>query len=244
MVELSIVIPIKDEKDNIAALSDEVNRVMSRHPIQWECIWIDDGSTDGSLAEIERVIEADARHRSISFEKNAGQSAALWAGFKESRGEIIAMLDGDRQNDPEDVPRLVDLLKSEAVDMVNGYRRKRQDSFVRKAASRIANGFRNLTTGKTVRDVGCSTRVFRRECVESMPLFAGLHRFLPTLVSMRGFKISEIPVNHRPRQRGITKYSINNRLWVGIYDIIGVMWLKNRGFHYRIAKRSGAPPAD
>ena len=242
MIELSIVIPIKDEEDNIADLADEVNRVMSGQQMEWECIWIDDGSTDRSLSEIDKVIRNNYRHRMISFEKNAGQSAALWAGFKECQGSYIATLDGDRQNDPADIPRLVDQLAANEADMVNGYRSKREDSFVRKIASRIANGFRNLTTGKTVRDVGCSTRAFRRECVETLPLYAGMHRFLPTLVAMQGYKLSEIPVNHRPRKRGKTKYSINNRLWVGIYDIFGVMWLKKRGFQFRIARRSGSPP--
>lgn len=244
MIELSIVIPVKDEEDNIAALADEVNGVMSQQEAEWECIWIDDGSTDSSLPEIEKIIQANSRHRVISFAKNAGQSAALWAGFKECTGQYIATLDGDRQNDPADIPRLLKRLTADDADMVNGYRSKREDNFVRKIASRIANGFRNLTTGKTVRDVGCSTRAFRRECVETLPLYAGMHRFLPTLVSMQGFKISEIPVNHRSRDRGTTKYSINNRLWVGIYDIFGVMWLQKRGFEYRIARRSGSPPSD
>ena len=244
MVELSIVIPIKDEEENIPVLADEVNGVMSGQDTAWECVWIDDGSTDSSLPEIEKIIQANARHRVISFAKNAGQSAALWAGFKECTGRYIATLDGDRQNDPADIPRLLKQLNADGTDMVNGYRSKREDSFVRKIASRIANGFRNLTTGKTVRDVGCSTRAFRCECVENLPLYAGMHRFLPTLVTMQGFTISEIPVNHRPRDRGTTKYSINNRLWVGIYDIIGVMWLQKRGFKYRIARRSGSPPSD
>lgn len=243
MIDLSIVIPIKDEEDNIAALAEELNRVMDRQALEWECIWIDDGSTDRSPSEIEKVIQANSRHRMIGFEKNAGQSAALWAGFKECTGKYIATLDGDRQNDPEDIPHLIDRLEAGDVDMVNGYRRKREDSFVRKIASRIANGFRNLTTGKTVRDVGCSTRAFRRECVDTLPLYAGMHRFMPTLVAMRGFKLAEIPVNHRPRNLGTTKYTINNRLWVGIYDIFGVMWLKKRGFQYRIARKSGSPPS-
>ena len=205
----------------------------------WECIWVDDGSLDDSLDKIRHVCKSHSAHRCLVFKKNAGQSAALWAGFQASQGEMIATLDGDRQNDPADIPVLIEkLLDAPDVDMVNGYRRNRRDSFVRKISSRIANGFRNLTTGRTVRDVGCSTRVFKKRCVAHMPLFAGLHRFLPTLVAMRGYHLAEAPVNHRPRQSGQTKYNINNRLWVGLYDIFGVMWLKKRGFHYTVVEKT------
>jgi dolichol-phosphate mannosyltransferase len=239
MLDISIIIPIKDEIANITPLAEEVNRVMGSQPWSWECLWVDDGSTDGSLDEVRAVTASHPRHRFISFEKNAGQSAALWAGFKESKGRIIATLDGDRQNDPTDLPSLIEiLLESLEVDMVNGYRHKREDSFIRKMSSRIANGFRNLTTGKSVRDVGCSTRAFRRECMENLPLFKGMHRFLPTLVAMNGFRLTEVPVKHRPRLRGKTKYNINNRLWVGLYDVFGVMWVRKRGFHYRIGLSS------
>jgi hypothetical protein len=124
------------------------------------------------------------------------------------------------------------------ADMVNGYRVKRKDNLIRKVSSKIANGFRNWTTGRTVRDVGCSTRAFKRECVKNLPLYKGMHRFLPTLIAIQGFRLAEIPANHRPRLKGKTKYTINNRLWVGVWDSFGVMWLKKRGFQYKIDKRS------
>jgi dolichol-phosphate mannosyltransferase len=239
MLDISIIIPIKDESANIAPLAEELNQVMESQPWSWECIWVDDGSTDGSLDEIRALNASHPRHRFISFDKNAGQSAALWAGSKESRGAIIATLDGDRQNDPADLPSLIKiLLESPEVDMVNGYRQKRQDNFIRKMSSKIANSFRNLTTGRSVRDVGCSTRAFRRECMENLPLFKGMHRFLPTLVAMKGLRLTEVPVKHRPRIRGTTKYNIHNRLWVGLYDLFGVMWIRKRGLHYEIGLSS------
>ena len=235
---LSVVIPIKDEAENIQPLSQQLTSVLNDHPWSWECIWIDDGSTDGSLAILERLARQDAHHRFVSFDRNAGQSAAFCAGFKESTGAIIATIDGDGQNDPADIPRLVKEIQTGQADMVNGYRVRRRDNLIRKLSSRIANAFRNSVTGKTVSDVGCSTRVFKRQCVECLPHFKGMHRFLPTLVYMQGFKLTEIPVNHRPRLLGKTKYNINNRLWVGMLDTLGVLWLQKRGFSYRVAKRS------
>lgn len=237
-VEVSIVIPIKNEEENIEPLAEELTGVLGRQSWSWECIWIDDGSTDRSLSILQRMAKADPRHRYISFVHNAGQSAAFWAGFKASRGAILATMDGDGQNDPADIPPLVEMVSSGQADMANGYRAKPQYSLVRKLASRIANGVRSLVTGKTVRDVGCSTRAFRRECVAYLPTFAGMHRFLPTLVAMQGFRLLETPVNHRPRLRGHTKYSINNRLWVGLADTFGVLWLQKRAFHFKIAKKS------
>jgi dolichol-phosphate mannosyltransferase len=237
-LEVSIIVPVRDEAESIIGLSEEIGRAMEGQDYPWECLWVDDGSRDGSLSILRELSGKDPRHRYISLEENAGQSAALTAGFSESRGAFLATLDGDGQNDPADIPRLLEILRSGDADMVNGYRRVRQDSIVRKLSSRIANGFRNLITGKTVRDVGCSTRAFRRECVENLPRFAGMHRFLPTLVAMEGYRLAEVPVNHRPRLKGRTKYGIGNRLWVGLADLFGVLWLKKRFFSFRIAGRS------
>ncbi|MBU0485136.1 MAG: glycosyltransferase family 2 protein [Proteobacteria bacterium] len=227
-----------NEEESIPSLGREVSEAFGTHDWAWECIWVDDCSKDQSRDQLRQLALADPHHRFISFQKNAGQSAALWAGFKESRGAVIATLDGDGQNDPADLPRLVEQLEKGGADMVNGYRQIRSDSILRKIASRIGNGARNMLTGKTVSDVGCSTRCFKRECVELMPPFAGMHRFLPTLVALHGFRFDEVPVNHRPRLLGQTKYSINNRLWVGLYDLLGVRWFKKRAFHYEIKKES------
>lgn len=237
-IDVSIIIPIKDEEDNIDPLANELTSVLEKQAWSWECIWIDDGSIDKSPVLIEKLTESDTRHRCITFEKNAGQSAALWAGFRASRGQILSTIDGDGQNDPADIPRFVDMILSGQADMVNGYRVKRMDNLVRKISSRIANAFRNWVTGKTVRDVGCSTRAFRRACVTQLPLFSGMHRFLPTLVTMQGFRLDEAPANHRPRLQGRTKYNIRNRLWIGLIDSFGVLWLKKRSFNYTIIKGS------
>ena len=237
-MDVSIIIPIKDEEENIDTLAREITSAVGEQPWSWECIWIDDGSEDRSLVLLEQLAKSDRRHRFLSFEKNAGQSAALWAGIQAGTGEIIATLDGDGQNDPADLPRFVDIVRSGGADMANGYRRKREDNLVRKISSRMANHFRNWTTGRTVRDVGCATRAFRRECVAQLPLFAGMHRFLPTLVATRGFTLTEAPANHRPRLKGRTKYNISNRLWVGLVDCFGIMWFKKRAFRYTIARSS------
>lgn len=235
---VSVVIPVKDEEENVLPLYGEINAVFDSGPWQWECIWVDDGSTDGTLSRIEELHSKDHRHRYISFSRNEGQSAALCAGFSESKGDIIATLDGDGQNDPADLPMLITMIQEGKCDMANGYRIKRRDGLVRRISSRIANSFRNFATGRTIRDVGCSTRAFRRECVENLPNFKGMHRFFPTLVKMKGFVIAESKVNHRPRYRGSSKYSIGNRLWVGLFDTFGIFWLQKRAFSYHIASRS------
>ncbi|MCE5336922.1 MAG: glycosyltransferase family 2 protein [Desulfobacteraceae bacterium] len=237
-MDISVIIPVKNEADNIISLAREILSVFEAERIRWECVWVDDGSTDDTLALLRELSASDSRQRFISFEKNAGQSAAFVAGFRAARSDMIATIDGDGQNDPADLPALLRIVRSGEADMANGYRARRQDNLKRKIASKVANGFRNWMTGKTVRDIGCSTRVFRRECVMSLPLFAGMHRFLPTLVSLQGYRLAEMPVNHRPRMRGSSKYSINSRLWVGLLDTLGVFWLKNRAFHYKIGCRS------
>ncbi len=238
MIEVSVIVPIRNEAENIDALARELTSVFMQTPWTWECLWVDDGSTDGSLSVLQEICRNDSRHRYLSFQRNAGQSAALWAGFREARGEIFATIDGDGQNDPADLPRLIQMVASGETDMANGYRAKRQDTLMRKLSSRIANGFRNLMTGRTVRDVGCSTRAFQRDCVEYLPRFAGMHRFLPTLVAMQGGRLAEAPVNHRPRLHGQSKYGLRNRLWVGLADTFGVLWLRKRAFNYEIARRS------
>ncbi len=232
------MIPVRNEAENVLSLASELDSAMEKEFSQWECIWVDDGSTDRTLAVLRELARANRRHRYISFERNAGQSAAFCAGFGEARAPIIATIDGDGQNDPADIPALFRTVASGAADMANGYRAQRQDDLKRKISSILGNGFRTFLTGKTVRDAGCSTRVFRRECVQWMPRFAGMHRFIPTLAAMQGFKLTEAPVNHRPRLKGRSKYTIGNRLWVSLADMFGVFWLKKRAFHYKINTKS------
>jgi dolichol-phosphate mannosyltransferase len=240
--DISIVIPARDEEENVAPLAVEVGKVMGAAPWSWECLWIDDGSKDLTLTELARIHKQDPRHRCISLDGNFGQAAALYTGFLHARGKLIATLDGDGQNDPADIPRLVKLLIEENAHMVNGQRKKRRDNLVRRISSLIANGFRNWFTNENIHDVGCSTRVFRHECVERIPLFKGMHRFLPTLVRMAGFThILEVPVGHRPRRMGQTKYGIHDRLWVGILDTLGVRWLQVRAVKPKIKSSTIAP---
>jgi glycosyltransferase involved in cell wall biosynthesis len=227
--DVSIVIPVKDEVENVEILANEIDASMSRVDYTWECIWIDDGSTDGTATELTKLHDRNPRHRFVLLSRNFGQSAALVVGFKNALGDIIAMLDGDGQNDPGDLPQLIELLQKHEADMVNGVRQKRQDSVIRKISSKIANRFRDWVTGDKITDVGCSVRAFRAKCVKDIPLFKGMHRFFPTLIRMRGFsRIIESPVNHRPRVRGKTKYGVQNRLWVGLADLMAVKWMQRR----------------
>ena len=229
MTDLSIVVPVKDEQDSVAPLAAEIDAALSGTPWTWECVWVDDGSTDGSAARIADLAARDHRHRLVSLERNQGQSAALLAGFARVAGRWVAMMDADLQNDPADLPALVRVLESGEADMVNGRRAVRRDSALRKFSSRVANGMRNALTGRTVDDVGCSLRVMRRECVDNLPRFQGMHRFLPTLAAMDGWRLAQVYVNHRARGHGETKYGVGNRLWVGIDDLFGVRWLRRRG---------------
>lgn len=227
--DVSIIIPVKDEEENVEILANEINIAMGSVRLSWECVWIDDGSIDSTPLALKKLNEHDSRHRFVRLAQNFGQSAALSIGFKNVLGEIIATLDGDGQNDPADIPRLIEMLQKQNADVVNGIRQKRHDTLVRKISSRIANNFRDWVTGDSVTDVGCSVRVFRSKCVERIPVFKGMHRFFPTLVKIQGFtRIMELPVNHRPRVRGKTKYGIQNRLWVGLADLAAVKWMQSR----------------
>jgi len=228
-LDLSIIIPVKDEEKNIAGLAKEVGMVMDAAPWSWECLWLDDGSTDNTLSELQQINAEDPHHQFIALSYNYGQSAALYTGFGCARGEILVTLDGDGQNDPSDIPALIKRLLEDDADMVNGFRQKRRDTFIRKVSSRIGNAFRNWVTKEQVQDVGCSLRVFRHRCVENIPVFKGMHRFLPTLVRIGGCStILEMPVNHRPREYGHTKYGIHNRLWIGLMDTLAVRWMQTR----------------
>jgi dolichol-phosphate mannosyltransferase len=201
---------------------------VNKHNKTWECLLINDGSSDKSQEVAQQIIQQYSNFKLINLNKNYGQSAALYIGFKQVSGKYISMMDADLQNDPKDIPRLYDELLRRQVDVMNGHREIRQDSLIRKVSSRLANGFRNFVTGKTVRDVGCSIRVFKRECTEFLPCYKGMHRFLPSLFILQGYKIAEMPVNHRPRQLGTAKYGIGNRLWVGIADTFAMLWMQNR----------------
>ncbi len=228
-LDVSVVIPVHDEEANVMRLAREIASALSATRWSWECVWVDDGSRDNTLAVITKLCAVDDHHRFVVMERNYGQSAALSAGLEFSRGALIAMIDGDGQNDPADLPDLIDTLTGENLDLVNSFRARSRFGPVRRLSSRIANGFRNRMTGENVRDVGCSMRVMRREYLEGIPVFKGMHRFLPTLLRMNGCRrIAEVPVTHRARWAGKSKYGISNRLWVGIADTLAVRWMARR----------------
>ncbi len=242
-LRLSIVVPIKDEEDNIVPLLDACRAGLGGLYEQCELILVDDGSTDSSLARIQKAAKLDRVVRWISFEKNCGQSAALDAGFKAARADVVAMIDGDLQNDPGDLPEMLEIAEGGECDCVCGIRQKRQDSLVRKISSRIGNGTRNWLTHESIKDVGCSIRVMRREQLARVKMFRGMHRFLPTLLRLEGARIREIPVRHHPRTRGKAKYGVWNRLWAGLRDIFAVRWMQSRHVGYTIKAQSEEPNA-
>lgn len=232
-IELTIVIPVFNEAESILNLASQIEEKVGC--LSWECIWVNDGSSDNSLAVLMSLSNQNKNHQVIDLERNFGQSAALLIGFQKAKGKYIGTLDGDGQNDPSDLVKMVTILNDNQFDMINGFREKRMDSFFRRFISKIANGIRNWVTNEyNIKDVGCSTRVFRKECVAQLPRFKGMHRFLPTLVRLQGFKLHQIPVKHFPREKGKTKYTLNNRLWVGIYDLFAVRWMIKRMVYPKI----------
>lgn len=235
-IKISLVIPVKDEEESIPNLFAEIEGVMKKVPYSWECLWIDDGSKDKTASIMESFRAKNSAHEYLKLAGNFGQSAAMMAGFRAARGEYIITLDADGQNDPADIPELIDFCIKQNADMVNGYRLVREDSIVRIISSRVANFLRNVLTKENIRDVGCSMRIFRRECVQDIFLFKGMHRFLPTLVRINGYNsIMEKGVHHRPRNKGLSKYGISNRLWVGIADAMAVRWMMQRKVSPRVA---------
>jgi len=223
---LSVVVPFFDERDNVSALHAELVAALASVGGGFELLYVDDGSRDGTGHALAQLAAKDARVRVLAFPENFGQTAALDAGFRAARGEVIATLDGDGQNDPADLPRLLAALAS--ADVVNGVRTSRRDAWHRRLSSRVANGFRNWATGEHVTDVGCSLRVMRASFVKRVKLYRGMHRFLPTLLRLEGARLAELPVSHRPRRAGISKYGIGNRLFVGIADLLAVRWMIKR----------------
>jgi dolichol-phosphate mannosyltransferase len=234
--EVSIVIPVYNEEENLPILAAEIRTALAELGWSYEVLWVDDGSTDGSLLALAGLAVRDPRTRVIRLRRNAGQSAALAAGFRSAQGEIVVTLDADLQNDPEDIPRLLAEMERSGCDLVSGVRIRRRDDWVRRLSSRIANGVRNWATDEAVSDVGCSLKVYRAEYLRRVPMFTGMHRFLPTLVRLDGGRIQEMPVNHRPRLHGKTKYSIGNRLFRSLADLFAVRWMQRRWIDRRLTE--------
>lgn len=232
--KISLIIPVYNEEENLRDLYREISGSLAVLACGWEMVLVDDGSTDGSLSIIRELAAADPRVRYVSFARNCGQSAAFAAGFRYAGGDVVVTLDADLQNDPADIPAMLEVY-GQGVDMVIGWRARRQDTFVKRWASRFANWVRNGISRETVRDTGCSLKVMRTEMVRAIPMFTGMHRFLPTLMKLEGAKVAEVPVNHRPRSRGVSKYGIWDRAWASAYDLLAVRWMQKRHIGYVVA---------
>jgi glycosyltransferase involved in cell wall biosynthesis len=233
-VKLSLVVPAYNERDNLAPLLAEIAAALDGSVRQYEVIVVDDGSTDGSVEVLKALQPRYPQLRVIVFERNAGQTAAFAAGFRAARAPVVVTLDADLQNDPADIPRLLETLERTGATAVAGYRATRRDTPWKRLQSRIANGVRNRLNGEVIRDTGCSLKAFRTDAVRSVPLFTGMHRFLPTLIKMQGGTVTEVPVSHRPRKHGVTKYGMWNRVWRSLMDAFAVRWMQRRALRYRI----------
>ena len=224
---VSVVVPVFNEEENMPILQSELRAALSG--LDHEIVFVDDGSTDRSIEKIEPAPNV----RIIRFEQNTGQSAALYAGIKAARGQTIVMIDGDLQNDPTDIPRLLQEI-SRGNDLVCGYRAKRKDTITKRLTSRIANFVRSRFTKDYVRDTGCTLKAMRRECADALVPFKGMHRFIPALIRGAGYRLIELPVNHRPRRFGQTKYGFGSRALRATMDMFGVRWLLSRRLNYKI----------
>ena len=230
---LSLVIPCYNEQENVDALLTRVDSALQPLNRPFEVILIDDGSTDDTPRLLAEGMKKFPWLRVLRMAKNGGQSAAFEAGFAAARGEVIATIDADLQNDPEEIPRLVPMLDEHQVDMITGWRKDRQDTNFRRWQSRQANRIRNWVTEETVNDSASSLKVYRAHAVKGLKLFRGAHRYFPTLVKMRGYTVYETPVKHSPRHAGTAKYGFGNRAFVGLVDIFGVRWMKRRYLSYQ-----------
>jgi dolichol-phosphate mannosyltransferase len=234
-IDISLVVPVYNEEENLPILIPEMTEVLQGLGKSYEMIFVDDGSTDGSRALLKRMIAQDPQIRLLGFKRNCGETAAGAAGLKEARGKVVITMDADLQNDPKDIPKMLDYLKD--YDMVSGWRERREDSRIKRITSKIANRIRNGLSKESVRDSGCTFRTYKRECLQNLKLYKGMHRFMPTLVRMEGFRVIEIPINHRPRKFGVSKYNTWNRMWRAFVDLLAVRWMKNRHIRYEIEER-------
>lgn len=234
---LSVVIPVYNEEACLDTLERELVAALEPLGRPYEVILVNDCSTDQSGAMLDALAARRAAFRALHFASNCGQSAAMAAGFRAARGTVTVTLDADLQNDPADIPKLLE--QTDAYDCVCGWRQKRNDTWLRRISSRIANGVRNRLSGETITDTGCSLKAYRTELLQRIYLFRGAHRFLPTLLKMEGATVAEIPVNHRPRTLGQSKYGVWNRLFRSLYDLFGVRWMKSRVLGYTVVTESG-----
>ena len=227
---VSVVVPLFNEEENVPILQSELRAALSG--LVHEIVFVDDGSVDRTVEQIETAPNI----RVIRFEKNAGQSAAIYAGLQAAHGTTAVLIDGDLQNDPADIPRLLAEI-ARGADVVCGYRVKRKDTVLKRLTSRIANAVRSRFTKDGVRDTGCTLKAMRLECVSALVPFKGMHRFIPALIKGAGYRLIEIPVNHRPRRFGRSNYGLGNRALRATTDMFGVRWLLARRLNHKIRER-------
>ena len=231
---LSLVIPAFNEQENIPELLRRVGDALAGLNAPFEVIIIDDGSTDATPSLLAEAMARLPWLRVLRMGQNGGQSAAFDAGFKAARGKVIATIDADLQNDPEEIARLLPML--DGVDMISGWRKDRRDTRMRRIQSRIANRIRNWISDETIVDSASSLKLYKRHCLEGIQLYKGMHRFMPTLVKMRGFTVAEIPVKHSARFAGTAKYGLRNRAWRAFVDLLAVRWMKSRYMRYAVSE--------
>jgi dolichol-phosphate mannosyltransferase len=235
-MDISVVVPVYNEEENLPILISKLVEVLGPLGKTYEMIFVDDGSKDRSREILKGMISTYPQIRILGFKYNCGETAAGAAGLQEARGDIVFTIDADLQNDPQDIPVMLECLKE--YDMVTGWRQKREDTWVKRKTSRIANRIRNRLSGESIRDSGCTFRAYKRECLQNLKLYKGMHRFMPTLVKMEGFRVIEIPIAHHPRQFGVSKYTTWNRMWRALVDLLAVRWMKSRHIHYDIEERN------
>ncbi len=241
-IELSVVMPVYNEQDNLGPLLGELFPILDALGKSFEVICVDDASTDQSHSVLEALQTRYDGLRILRHRLNCGESAAGATGFIHARGDIVVTIDADQQNDPADIPRLLAVMEN--ADAVCGVRKQREDDWVKRISSRIANGFRNWITRDTISDAGCTFRALRKDALREIPTFNGMHRFLPTLMRLQGFTVKEIVVNHRPRTRGESKYGVGNRLFRGLVDCFVIKWWRRRSIPgNRTMVESGTPEA-
>jgi len=233
-IKYSVVVPLKNEEENIQELVEEVEAVMKAQNVTWEMICVDDGSTDRTLETLAGLRQVKPYLRTVVFTKNFGQSCAFAAGFNTARGKYVVTLDGDRQNDPRDIPKLMAIETD--YDLVCGIRQHRMDSILKKTISFVANSVRSRVCHDGIADTGCSLKLYRRECLQNIKMYLGMHRFLPALFQIEGYRVGQIPVRHRKRIKGDTKYSLVNRSFNTIADMFAVRWMRKRKLTYEVKK--------
>lgn len=234
---IAVVVPVFNEEDNIPVVYKEIADALAPLEIPWYVLFVDDGSNDTSLQVIKQLADKEPEHvRFIAFARNCGQSAAFAAGFKSADTDVVVTMDADLQNDPADIPSMLAVYEK-GHDMVIGWRAERQDSWAKKKASRIANWIRNTVSRENVTDTGCSLKIMRAELARKIPMFTGMHRFLPTLMKLEGAHVAEVKVNHRPRLHGKSKYGVLDRALTTWSDLLAVRWMKNRYIRYEIKER-------